>query len=135
MNQHTPGPWSLHFDHRLQRGCIYTPRHKEVYRDREKKYEIVEEQVPVAEVNPDWCGQSSVVATTNSTHGRFTQSEANARLIAAAPDLLSALEGLTGPTPPSRMDWDAAYAAIARARGSAEQQRETAGVPSEGGAA
>ncbi len=44
---------------------------------------------------------------------RRPEAEANARLIAAAPDLLAALEDLIGPAP---YDYDAARAAISKAR-------------------
>lgn len=64
--------------------------------------------------------------TDDMTSGRYVakrdaqvQIEANARLIAAAPDLLAALQGVLRVADRATDEFDAARAAIARATGSA----------------
>jgi hypothetical protein len=79
----------------------------------------------------DWCitdGSGKIIgeAFEHVDYGQrgsydIRPAEANARLIAAAPDLLAALEALVGSFEKHRPKeyWDAARAAIAKAKGAA----------------
>jgi hypothetical protein len=90
MSGHTPGPWLM-----------------EPYLDKPGEYEIAPAG---ADGLPDW---SREVALTCS-------SDADARLIAAAPELLAALRDLVAMSGCSEEGvdiWDAARAAIAKAEG------------------
>lgn len=88
MSRHTPGPW----------GRIiadgYTVRHPQIYSDTG----------PVA--NATWLGD-----------GRLDELNANARLIAAAPDLLSVAEMVLATAEMPAELIEAARAAIAKAGG------------------
>lgn len=92
MNKHTPGPWEAHF---------------------EEAYYVT---------GPDR-GRVAMMLNLKGAHGlggRRTgeESAANARLIAAAPELLAALECLCSfDKPLIQEDWDNARAAIAKAKG------------------
>ena len=91
MSNHTPGPWT--FNGRTVRG----PHPKD----------------------PE--GRTRIVAEAIWDRGTYVDdAEANARLIAAAPELLEALEALVLDESkeyiPTRL-WDAARAAIAKAKG------------------
>jgi hypothetical protein len=91
---HTPGPWLWHYNRDYNTGYVYTPEHKKVWDGRTRAMtEIIDEQ-RIAKINPDWCQSSEIVAVTDLCHAHFWQVEANARLIAAAPALLAALETL-----------------------------------------
>ena len=95
MSAHTPGPWKLHF----------WAENVAVSSDRPKPRDC--ETVATVFRGPEQHG--------NETEERRT-ADANARLIAAAPDLLAALERFVteddGPE-----TWRMARAAIAKARG------------------
>ena len=99
MTQHTEGPWNVS-------GLLNEP-------GRDYRHEMVNADGP------------TVIASifVPASHPNRPDSEAtcaaNARLIAAAPELLEALKGLIGfitSTPPhQRRQWEAAKAAIAKA--------------------
>ena len=95
MSKHTPGPWGIerHYD----------PGYKFI---SAKKHTALAQVV--------WCMEDE---------DRSPECEANAHLIAAAPELLEALEALVLDESkeyiPTRL-WDAARAAIAKAKGQTE---------------
>ena len=94
--QHTPGPWEAHKTPGHGDHWITTPHRKVGYK--------------LAYVSPD----SQIGAA------RDGEAEANARLIVAASDMLTALEHMTGVQRflPDMCDWCAnAVAVIARAKG------------------
>lgn len=62
MSDHTPGPWEAVLDTSVNHGSIKSPLHE------------------------------SLIAMVDCRYGKIGEPEANARLIAAAPDLLEALE-------------------------------------------
>lgn len=95
MNTHTPGPWSYS---KSTDGWSYT---------------INIHQAENAEYTPDW----SDVAFCTCKGERQGIQEANARLIAAAPDLLAALELIMESYDLNLDEINAARAAIAKARG------------------
>lgn len=72
MNKHTPGPW------------VYSPDYR-YDRDRTTGSEVVEL------VGYDVASEQSPVIGCEGIEAWFPNAEANARLIAAAPDLLEAL--------------------------------------------
>ena len=74
--KHTPGPWTMHprFDDGAEVRAI----------------------APVA-----WCGVATTVGSSGSQSIDAAEARANARLIAAAPDLLDALDRL------ERLSWSA----------------------------
>jgi hypothetical protein len=90
MSQHTPGPWEI--DQAIRHGfTVYSQ-------------------------------QAGFIVGYMDEEGRYgaVESEANARLIAAAPDLLEALEELLVQREghySTQTAWDKARAAIAKARG------------------
>lgn len=95
MERHTPGPWTAHINLRKLRYDI----HAESWRTLARVY-------------------------LNDEPELLRQGHANARLIAAAPDLLQACEALVAAFPRSALDDDVAYSAwragrraIAKARG------------------
>ena len=96
MTKHTPGPWTMHprFDDGAEVRAI----------------------APVA-----WCSVASTVGSSGDQSIDAAEARANARLIAAAPDLLAALDRLErlsgsamGTDDPARVF---ARAAIAKAKG------------------
>lgn len=96
--KHTPGPW------RVTGGSM-------------TKY--VE-----ATIRDGWVQEVAAVGPTEADNGYGRQQDANALLIAAAPDLLTALEALMqlesrGRVMPVGKEWDTARAAIAKATGEA----------------
>lgn len=102
MSGHTPGPW-----HVSEKGFIAGESAPTVYAtDDELRY--------VAFCNDRW-----------NEKGRETDNLANARLIAAAPELLESLEAMyamfngNGVTPEDDAAIDAARSAIAKATGAA----------------
>ena len=110
--RHTPGPWHSEKMRAPNGGTYYR-----VFTDRDK------DAAPHEQVN-------GPVAQVFCDYGGFGTPDGNAHLIAAAPDLLAALEVLmhavdpysTGPDdvePYFRAPMDAARAAIAKARGEA----------------
>lgn len=86
--QHTPGPWKYGYE-------------RPTAQDPEEQWAIVTIAGGhiVANVNPD------------------SRQDANARLIAAAPDLLAALEAVVFISDRKHDAWDKARAAIAKAKG------------------
>jgi len=94
MTKHTPGPWTMHprFDDGAEVRAI----------------------APVA-----WCGVATTVGSSGSQSIDAAEARANARLIAAAPDLLAALERLfrwgSWPSEEHKQDMESARAAIAKA--------------------
>ena len=92
--QHTPGPWTIKFFRSIE------PNHALI---------CAEDWHDFASVVVRFCGDDTDDAT----------GLANARLIAAAPDLLAALEELCLAPNKHRPDeyWEAARAAIAKAKG------------------
>jgi len=105
MSEHTPGPW--------------TYSRSEQYGD----WRFYVAQADGARYTPHYSDVATLIAETVSDERRSIQ-EANARLIAAAPDLLEALSRLIeiedGPGM-AVIGWEGAmeraYAAIAKARG------------------
>lgn len=90
MSAHTPGPWTNH-------GRIYNTG------------------FPHSSV-----GAKTLIARVYSeAFGDIEQEGANARLIAAAPDLLAALQGVLRVADRKTDEFDAARAAIAKATGDA----------------
>lgn len=96
---YTEGPWVIEKDHGLP-------------------YTMIGE--PIAIVGGDETGESVRFTVGRNCdfgpHGP-EQTEANARLIAAAPDLLAALEGILAITDRNHVVWQAARDAIAKAKG------------------
>jgi len=97
---HTPGPWRVEDETELGGFAVY------------------------AEYNGQFGRKTAIICSRNRWEHQAAASLANARLIAAAPDLLSALRDLAvvvSGYPMSGMDAEArlqaAYAAIARAEG------------------
>lgn len=96
MTKHTPGPWTMHprFDDGAEVRAI----------------------APVA-----WCSVASTVGSSGSQSIDAAEARANARLIAAAPDLLRALERLERLSGSAMMTDDpareGARAAVAKAKG------------------
>lgn len=92
--KHTPGPWTMHprFDDGAE----------------------VRALAPVA-----WCGVASTHGASSSQVIDAAEARANARLIAAAPDLLEACERLLrwAGWPHAEKDIELARAAIAKAKG------------------
>ncbi len=89
MTQHTPGPWKLN---------------------------------PAMDFSGTWdawLGKDGVTIAHIQSHKSKELTTANARLIAAAPELLEALKGLCEPADPATDSrrWEAAKAAIAKAEG------------------
>lgn len=60
---------------------------------------------------------TTYVGSVGNSDDPFERTEANARLIAAAPDLLAALKGILAITDRNHVAWHAAHAAIAKANG------------------
>lgn len=95
MTKHTPGPWTMH------------PRGKDGAEVR-------------AITSVAWCGIALTHGVSGSQVIRADEAQANARLIAAAPDLLAACElmltvyGLSQEAPHAT---DVMRAAVARAKG------------------
>ena len=89
-DKHTPGPWYAESGHKQQNGQVY--------------WQITDGNDAIMQNQFCWCQGSH---------------EANARLIAAAPDLLEALEAALNEADGVKITaWeDAARAAIAKARG------------------
>ena len=97
MNTHTPGPWTA----RIQKN---------------KSHADLGWIIEHSNGRIGWA--SLAYADTNREAGADDPSrEANARLIAAAPDLLAALEGVLRVADRATVEFDAARAAIAKARG------------------
>lgn len=95
--QHTPGPWSVE-------KCV--ANHLHPYYEQGTIIQTVDSEVA------DEC-----IATIEVSE----RDEANAYLIAAAPELLEALEGLVENIPHhDSVSWDKAHAAIAKAKGGAQ---------------
>ncbi len=95
MAEHTPGPW-----HWNGIATIWNTR---------GNVGEVEREVIIAQVVTDY---------VNRTHVEpIPVIEANARLIAAAPELLAALEEVVRISDRKHNAWDAAHAAIAKAKG------------------
>lgn len=90
MSAHTPGPW------KIERASDPGPFHFHYLVDATDK----------------------IVASTWAPPSE-SESEANARLIAAAPDLLEALRGVVRVADRKTDEFDAAHAAIAKATGAA----------------
>lgn len=111
--QHTPGPWRVAEEPSKDRNS-----------SRTRVYVVRAEQTPF--------GTRPAVATVGTSLHDYETEEANARLIAAAPDLLAALRALTATArtfrnvPQDEQEWtplddealDASFAAIAKALGS-----------------
>lgn len=93
-SQYTPGPWIVDNSGFGVRDCYPNGKHNMPYR-------------MLAHCGPGW-------STENQP-----EAEANARLIAAAPELLEALKRIMDPTriPQKLSDFEFAYAAIAKAEG------------------
>lgn len=91
--QHTPGPWQAYRIEKKGPGLPYTP---------------------VA-------AKTLLAKVYSEAFGDYEQSEANARLIAAAPDLLNALQYIVGCSAPMTRQqeecWPVMRAAIAKATG------------------
>ena len=92
MNAHTPGPWRVLADEQIM-GRPISGRW------------AVEEDGAYICLDPEWDDEC------------YAESFANARLIAAAPELLAALEQIKCLAPPGTMFRVDAEAAIAKARG------------------
>ena len=90
MNKHTPGPWTVT---RVSKSTIL----KDLY----------------VSASPERVARVVLPATANS----IDEYEANARLIAAAPDLLEALKGFMDGAEAMGWNTDKARAAIAKATG------------------
>ena len=96
MNKHTPGPWRLEW------------------------WEYKGRREPVLTVRTDADAVAQVMGLWRDGADDSDERQANARLIAAAPDLLAALESLLNETNAGTWDClpaDLARAAIAKARG------------------
>lgn len=93
--KHTPGPWTMH------------PRGEDGAEVR-------------AITSVAWCGIASTHGASGSQVIRADEAQANARLIAAAPDLLAACEAIIDAATPWAPDTPALMmvrAAIAKAKG------------------
>jgi hypothetical protein len=89
MSKHTPGPWRMRTERSIDRGTAYG----------------------IETCEADWKRTRSVVPP-------LYINEADARLIAAAPDMLEALEEVMSCEENEQMRWaQKARAAIAKARG------------------
>ena len=97
--QHTPGPWYV--------GTEFNDQGRHIYAAQKVRHEDGDEWHPL-------------IACTDDDE-RLVDWQANARLIAAAPDLLNAVRFLLSNPDNhiSKADRDAAYAAIAKATGAA----------------
>lgn len=95
MNKHTPGPW--HFRAAIQEGQF-------VVRDRKSSG-----------------GFADIARVKGDKRSTLAQAEANARLIAAAPDLLDALE--TYPAQGVIMTDEEMWAWVAKARSAIDKAR------------
>lgn len=101
----TPGPWVVDADDRDYGACVRTS---------------AEPCVSVA-----WCGPASAVSAFGSYSVLLEEVHANARLIAAAPDLAEALEAVIADITADNDTWapdssvELARAALAKARGDA----------------
>lgn len=100
MSKFTPGPWTFSTDNQFgdtrfyiaqQEGAPYTPHYSDV---------------------------ATVIAET-CVGDQLAIQEANARLIAASPELLAALQGVLRVADRATDEFDAARAAIAKATGAA----------------
>lgn len=93
---HTPGPWVLTEGDRFESSCVITTHSR-----------LDESLTSIAEIATDWVGRLG------------PEQQANARLIAAAPDLLEALQLFVAHHDPSCAVWrhvdGVARAAIAKA--------------------
>lgn len=90
MSNHAPGPWAI---------------------DRDDRPGMEWNNHIVACVKPDM----AICFMTNSYGDDNSEAEANARLIAAAPDLLEALQGVLRVADRATDEFDAARAAISKA--------------------
>jgi len=94
MTKHTPGPWTVN-----------------PYCNDGAEVRAI---APVA-----WCSVATTVGSSGSQSIDAAEARANARLIAAAPDLLAALERLfrwgSWPSEEHKQDMESARAAIAKA--------------------
>lgn len=88
MSKHTPGPWSVFY---------------------KSKYDEWHVSVPLSTGSMKWALFDDGIRSENP--------EADARLIAAAPDLLEALRGVLRVADRATDEFDAARAAIAKATG------------------
>lgn len=105
MSAHTPGPWLVEFYPDGGYDCMssaykVTPVHG----------------LPLALLDTQYYRPGEDVWETR--HLPHATAEANARLMAAAPDLLAALEEIAGFLQPGRL-LNIAHAALAKARGAA----------------
>jgi len=112
MTKHTPGPWTMH------------PR----FDDLTLKNDGAEVRALLAPVA--WCSVASTHGASGSQSIDAAEARANARLIAAAPDLLEALEKLyravsdvTSSVEDLGYGEELARAAIAKAKGDTDGQR------------
>ena len=97
--KHTPGPWTMH--PRFDDGA-----------------EVRALLAPVA-----WCGVATTVGSSGDQSIDAAEARANARLIAAAPDLLEACERLlNGGWPHAEKDIELACSAIAKAKGATKEK-------------
>jgi hypothetical protein len=102
MSRHTPGPWEAQGEARL----VGTNEEHHLWCGN------------IWPLGPSYRGEICTVQSADHISGISRQeAEANARLIAAAPDLLAALKGILVITDRDHVVWDAARAAIAKAEG------------------
>lgn len=100
--KHTPGPWHIHED-----GMKFS---REIYPVNYGGKENTERCVLIARVS-GWKGGFNTAK----------EAEANARLIAAAPELLEALQAVVRIADRKTVEFDKARAAIAKATGAAKE--------------
>lgn len=114
MNKHTPGPWAAHYDNKWCKWSVRSANAADLA-EAPIYYELAE-------------GIGGHVR--GKSFNDYSEVEANARLIATAPDLLEALEAMVfgagavavhheGERKALQMAVDIALAAIAKARGEA----------------
>lgn len=90
MSNHTPGPW-----HTFRQGTKHF-----VSQSADEEFRFAHAVIFETNYHPD-----NIVAARN-------EAEANARLIAAAPDLLAMLVEIVGQENPNRWGYDAAHKAL-----------------------
>lgn len=108
MSEYTPGPWFVTEDGTMtgHHFVVTTDEHSDDFTERED----------VAEISlPSWTKPNGLRGKKDQRHR--AEAEANARLIAAAPDLLEALKAVVAVAGRGTVEFDRARAAIAKAEG------------------
>lgn len=103
---HTPGPWIINAD---------TEEGIESRKEMPAGYASIDSLTPVGSCHAFY--QLALVTVSDGEGEPMDDGFANAHLIAAAPDMLAALKGVVRIADRKTVEFDAARAAIAKAKG------------------